>query len=72
MKIDEERRKRGQEVLKKYRSTSGTDKYSAAADAIVDILLCTAEDEDEGAQILRAAEADYREVCECENFAAEG
>ena len=72
MATSEERRRRGAEVIKKYRPISGNDKYAAAADAIADILLSVAEDEDEAHQIVRSAEMDFRSACECEGFAAEG
>ena len=72
MAISDERRKRGAELLKKYRASPGTDKYAAAADAIADILLCTVDNEDEGAKVLRAAEVDFRSAIEGEGFAAEG
>jgi hypothetical protein len=67
----EDRRKRGNELLKKYRP-SGNDKYAAAADAIADILLSVAENTDEAGQILRAAEEDFLCAIEGEGFVAEG
>ncbi len=66
------RKKRGQELLKKYRSTSGDDAYSAASDAIADILLSVAQSEQEATQILHAAEVDFRSTAEGEDVAAEG
>ena len=68
----EERKRRGQEILKKYRSYSGTDPYACAADAIADILLFVAQTEDEGIKILHSAEMDFRNAAEGETFAAEG
>jgi uncharacterized protein YpuA (DUF1002 family) len=67
----DDRRKRGSELLKKYRS-SGNDKYAAAADAIADSLLSVAEDPDEARQIVHAAEEDYRVSVEEEGFLGEG
>jgi hypothetical protein len=72
MAISEERRKRGLEALKKYRAAAGNDTYAAAADAISDILLGVAESEEEGLQVLRAAEIDFRNALEGESFATEG
>lgn len=71
MTVDE-RKRRGQEVVKKYRSCSGTDPYACAADAIADILLFVSQSEDEAIKILHAAEMDYRNAAEGESFAAEG
>jgi hypothetical protein len=72
MATSEERRHRGQEIVKKYRPLCGQDSYAAASDAITDILLSVAENEDEASQILRSAEMDYRAAAEGESFAAEG
>lgn len=72
MAIPEERRKRGLELLKKYRAAAGNDNYAAAADAISDILLSVALNEDEGSQIIRAAEMDFHCALEGESFATEG
>lgn len=71
MSQNEERRKRGAELLKKYRS-SGSNKYAAAADAIADVLLSVADTPDEADQIIQAAEEDYRCTVEAEGFVAEG
>lgn len=71
MTVDE-RKRRGQDILKKYRGTSGTDPYACAADAIADILLFVAQTEEEGRQTLHAAEMDFRNAAEGESFAAEG
>ena len=71
MTIDE-RKRRGQEIVKKYRSCSGTDPYACAADAIADILLYVAQTEDESSKIVHAAEMDFRNSAEGETFAAEG
>lgn len=71
MTVDE-RKRRGQEILKKYKSCSGTDPYACAADAIADVLLFVAQSEEEGRQIIHAAEMDFRNAVEGEGFAAEG
>ena len=71
MSRHEERRKRGEELLKKYKS-SGSNKYAAATDAIADILLCVAEDPVEAEQVITAAEEDFRCTLEEEGFVAEG
>jgi hypothetical protein len=71
MPRSDERRKRGTELIKKYRA-HGNDKYAAAADAIADILLSVAEDASEARQIVQAAEEDYRCSVEQEGFACEG
>ena len=68
----EERRRRGQDIVKKYRSCSGTDPYACATDAITDILLFVAQTEDEATKILHSAEMDFRNTAEGEAFAAEG
>lgn len=68
----EERKRRGGELIKKYRSASGSELYDRAADAIADILLFVSANEDEGAQILQCAEADFRCACEGERFVTEG
>ena len=72
MAIPEERRKRGFELLKKYRAATGNDKYAAAADAISDILLSVADNEEDGSRVLCAAENDFRSALEGESFAHEG
>ncbi|MBV9082937.1 MAG: hypothetical protein JOZ62_09690 [Acidobacteriaceae bacterium] len=58
--------------MKKYLPGCGNDKYAAAADAITDILLSTAETEEEATQILQSAELDFRTEAEGEQFLAEG
>ncbi|MDQ2775080.1 MAG: hypothetical protein M3Y57_09215 [Acidobacteriota bacterium] len=72
MATSDDRKKRGQEILKKYRSVSGSDAYSAASDAIADILLSVAQNEQEATRILHAAEVDYRSTAEGDDVAAEG
>jgi hypothetical protein len=68
----EQRKRRGQETTKKYRAVSGDDAYASAVDAIADILLATAQTEDEATQLLQAAEVDFRNCAELETFFAEG
>jgi hypothetical protein len=68
----QERKKRGEQILKGYRSAVGGDDYAAAADAIADILLCVAKTEREGGQVLQAAEMDFRCAAESEAFLTEG
>lgn len=72
MPIPEERRKRGGELLRKYLGTAGGDKYAAASDAIADILLAVAEQEDDARKLLQSAEEDYRCTIEQEGFVGEG
>ena len=71
MTVDE-RKRRGQEIVKKYRSSSGTDPYACAADAITDVLLFVALNEDEAVKIMHSAEMDFRNSMEGEGFASEG
>ena len=67
-----ERRRRGEDICKKYRAVSGTDAYACATDAIGDILLAVAKSEQEAARLLHAAEIDFRNAAEAESFMAEG
>ncbi|MBV9759875.1 MAG: hypothetical protein JO340_04880 [Acidobacteriaceae bacterium] len=68
----EQRKRRGQETTKKYRPLSGEDCYACAVDAIADILIATAQSEEEATQLLHAAEVDFRNSAEVESFFAEG
>lgn len=68
----EERKRRGEEILKKYKSKTATDVYTCASDAIADILLFVAQNEEEGTQVLQSAEMDFRTTCEGETFLTEG
>ncbi len=68
----EERKRRGQEIIKKYRSSGATDIYTCATDVITDILLFVAQSEDEGTQILQSAEMDFKLASEKERFFSEG
>ena len=67
-----ERKRRGEEISKRYRVISGSDRYAGAVDAIADILLAVAENESEATKILHAAEIDYRNSFESESFISEG
>jgi hypothetical protein len=67
-----ERQRRGEEILKRYRSISGSDLYANATDAIADILLFVAQSEGEATQLLHSAEIDFRNSAESESFATEG
>jgi hypothetical protein len=68
----EERKRRGQETIKRYRAASGNDPYTAAVDAITDILLFVAQTEAEATQLLQSAEMDFRSEAEGERFLTEG
>lgn len=67
-----ERKKRGEEIVKKYKPSSTNDPYTCAVDAIADILLYVAETQAEGRQILHSAEIDFRNSAEGEAFLTEG
>ena len=68
----EERRRRGEEILKRYRARTGYDSYACAADAIGDILLGVAQSEEDAAQVLQSAEMDFRSAFAGESFFTEG
>lgn len=68
----EQRKRRGQETLKRYRPVDGDDCYACAVDAIAEILLATAKTEEEATQLLQAAEVDFRNSAEVETFFTEG
>ena len=67
-----ERKKRGEEIVKKYKPSNVNDPYSCAVDAIADILLFVAQSQAEGTQILHSAEIDFRNLVEGEMFLSEG
>ena len=67
-----ERKRRGEEIGKKYRLLTGNDPYACAVDAIADILLSVAQTEREATQILHSAEIDFRNAAETESFLTEG
>ncbi len=66
----EERKRRGQETIKRYRSVG--DSYASAVDAIADILLFVAQTESEATQLLQSAEMEFRNEAEGERFLTEG
>jgi len=68
----EERKRRGAELMKRYRVKTADALYSSAVDAIADILLFIAQSEDEASQLLQSAEMDFRTVFESEQFVSEG
>ena len=68
----EQRKRRGQEALKRYRSAAADDCYACAVDAIAEILLATAQSEEEATQLLQAAEIEFRNAAELETFFSEG
>ena len=68
----QERKKRGEEIVKKYKTSTSVDFYALAVDAIADVLLFVAQGEGESTQILHAAEMDFRNAAEGEAFASEG
>ncbi len=72
MATTEERKRRGLEIVRRYRPICGNDSYAAAADAIADILMSVAENEEEARQIAHAAEIDFRSAIEGEDLMAEG
>ena len=68
----QERKKRGEEIIKKYKTSTSVDPYALAVDAIADVLLFVAQSEREGTQILHASEMDFRNAAEGEAFVSEG
>jgi hypothetical protein len=67
-----ERKKRGEEIVKKYKPSNLNDPYACAVDAIADILLYVADNQTEGRKILHSAEIDFRNSAEGEAFLTEG
>jgi hypothetical protein len=67
-----ERRRRGEEIAKKYRALTGNNSYTGAVDAIADILLAVAQNEREAMQILHSAEVEFRNQAESEAIISEG
>jgi len=67
-----ERKRRGEETAKKYRTLTGNDSYASAVDAIADILLAVAQTEREATQLLHSAEAEFRNQFESEQIVSEG
>jgi hypothetical protein len=66
------RKKAGDEVIAKYYSRLGNDKYAAAVDAIADILLAVSQTDADATKILHAAEVEFRNAAEVESFVSEG
>jgi hypothetical protein len=67
-----ERKKRGEDIVKKYKPSNLNDPYTCAVDAIADILLFIAQTQGEATQILHSAEIDFRNSAEGEAFLTEG
>ncbi len=67
-----ERKRRGEEIARKYRPLTGNDSYAGAVDAIADILLAVAQSEREATQLLHSAEIEFRNQFESEQFLSEG
>ena len=68
----EQRKRRGQDTIKRYRSIGDVDSYASAVDAIADILLFVAQTESEATQLLQSAEMEFRNEAEGERFLTEG
>ena len=67
-----ERKRRGEEITKKYRALTGNNSYTGAVDAIADILLAVAQSEREAMQLLHSAEIEFRNQFESEQIISEG
>ena len=67
-----ERKRRGEEISKKYRAYTGNDSYAGAVDAIADLLLAVAQSEREAMQLLHSAEIEFRNQHESEEIVSEG
>jgi hypothetical protein len=67
-----ERKRRGEEIAKKYRVLTGNNSYTGAVDAIADILLAVAQSEREAMQLLHSAEIEFRNQFESEQIISEG
>jgi hypothetical protein len=67
-----ERKRRGEDSSKRYKTDCGNDIYACAVDAIADILLSVAQNEREATQILHSAEIEFRNAAESEAFLTEG
>jgi hypothetical protein len=66
------RKKAGEELIAKYQSRVGNDKYAAAVDSIADVLLAIAQTDADATKILHAAEVEFRNASEVETFVSEG
>jgi hypothetical protein len=67
-----ERKRRGEEIAKRYRHLTGNDSYAGAVDAITDLLLAVAQSEREAEQLLHSAEVEFRNQFESEKIISEG
>jgi hypothetical protein len=67
-----ERKRRGEEIAKKYRVLTGNNSYTGAVDAIADILLAVAQSEREATQLLDSAAIEFRNQFESEQIVSEG
>ena len=67
-----ERKRRGEEIAKKYRALTSNNSYTGAVDAIADILLAVAQSEREAMQLLHSAEIEFRNQFESEQIISEG
>jgi hypothetical protein len=72
MSTVEERKRRGEEIVRRYRRVNNNDTYASALDAIADILLFVAQSEAEATQLLQSAEMDFRNEVQAERFLTEG
>jgi hypothetical protein len=68
----EERKRRGEDIVRRYRRANNNDQYTSAVDAIADILLFVAQSETEATQLLQSAEMDFRNEAQAERFLTEG
>ena len=68
----QERKRLGEEIVRRYRRMSNNDPYASAVDAITDMLLFVAQSETEATQLLQCAEMDFRNEAEVEKFLTEG
>ena len=68
----EERKRRGEELVRRYRRVNNNDPYASAADAITDILLFVAQSEAEATLLLQSAEMDFKNEVQAEKFLTEG
>jgi hypothetical protein len=66
------RKKAGEELIGKYQSRDRVGKYEAAVDAIADILLAISQSDADATKILHAAEVEFRNSAEVEEFVSEG
>jgi hypothetical protein len=65
------RKKAGEDLIAKYQSRDRNDKYTAAVDAIADILLAISQSDADASKILHAAEVEFQNSAELEAFISE-